>query len=53
MPEPTYRHVKTRMDQGILVLTLNIPELHGDQMADELRTLKLHDDRRRTMKLAR
>lgn len=37
MPEPTYRHVKTRMDQGILVLTLDIPELHGDQMADELR----------------
>ena len=37
MPEPTYRHLKSGMDQGVLVLTLNVPELHGDQMADELR----------------
>src|SRR5256885_14175945 len=37
MPEPTYRHLKARTEQGVLVLTLNTPELHGDQMADELR----------------
>src|SRR4030081_2185554 len=37
MRESTYRHLKSRMDQGVLVLTLNIPELHGDQMADERR----------------
>ncbi len=37
MPEPQYRHLKGRTEQGVLVLTITEPQLQGDTLVDSLR----------------
>jgi anti-anti-sigma factor len=37
MSEPTYRHLTSRTEQGVLVLTLTVPQIRGDELAEELR----------------
>ena|SRR5437773_11691457 len=37
MPEPQFRHLKGRTDQGVLVLTITEPQLQGDTLVDSLR----------------
>jgi|ERR671936_260323 anti-anti-sigma factor len=37
MPEDRTRHLQSRVEQGILVLTLTEPQLHGDTLANALR----------------
>jgi anti-anti-sigma factor len=36
MSQPRYRHLKTRMEQGVLVLTPTPARLEGDEMAQSL-----------------
>src|SRR5215470_16236017 len=37
MPEPQFRHLQRRTDQGVLVLTLTEPQLQGDTLVESLR----------------
>jgi anti-anti-sigma factor len=37
MSEPQYRYLTTRVEQGVLVLTVTEPQLHGDSLANALR----------------
>jgi anti-anti-sigma factor len=37
MPEPQYRYLKTRVDEGILVLTITLTHVEGDQVVSDLR----------------
>ena len=37
MPEPEYQYLNTRVDEGILVLTLTLTHLEGDRVVSDLR----------------
>jgi anti-anti-sigma factor len=37
MPEPQYRHLKGRTEQGVLVLSITEPQLQGDTLVESLR----------------
>jgi anti-anti-sigma factor len=37
MSEPTYRHLTSHTEQGVLVLTLTVPQVRGDDLAEQLR----------------
>jgi anti-anti-sigma factor len=37
MPGPQYQHVKTRVEDGILVLTITLTNLEGDRVVTDLR----------------
>lgn len=37
MPEPQFRHLQRRTEQGVLVLTLTAPQLQGDTLVESLR----------------
>src|SRR5262249_26210374 len=36
MSAPNYRHLKVRLEQQVLVLSVTTPQLRGDELADEL-----------------
>src|SRR5205809_405703 len=38
MPEPAYAHLTSRVENGVLVLTLTDPQVRGDDLAEALRT---------------
>jgi anti-anti-sigma factor len=38
MPEPTYAHLTSRVENGVLVLTLTDAQVRGDEIAEALRT---------------
>jgi anti-anti-sigma factor len=37
MPEPQFRYLKGRTEQGVLVLTITQPQLQGDTLVESLR----------------
>jgi anti-anti-sigma factor len=37
MPEPQFRHVRCRLEDGVLVITIAEQQVQGDELADALR----------------